>query len=164
MPSPPKLPSTARAVLGAAALLAGLAWSPAARADEGSYRTYAVMLGPNVGGSFHKSPGLLVGGELSFVHFNDGVWFGLYSDVLYDQGLSRTRFSIGPEVGLGPFGVDFGFVRELGADPRQGWRVRGLLSAVFITAYAGPGLIRAGDQKVDFWEAGLLFKTPIKQF
>lgn len=164
MPSQRVLSSAARSVLGAAALLAGLAWSPAARADEGTTRTYAVMLGPNVGGSFHASPGLLVGGELSFVHFNDGVWFGLYTDVLYDQGLSRTRFSVGPEVGLGPFGVDFGFVRELGADPRQGWRVRGVLSAVFISAYAGPGLIRAGEQKVDFWEAGLLFKTPIKQF
>jgi hypothetical protein len=131
MPSQRVLSSAARSVLGAAALLAGLAWSPAARADEGTTRTYAVMLGPNVGGS---------------------------------QGLSRTRFSVGPEVGLGPFGVDFGFVRELGADPRQGWRVRGVLSAVFISAYAGPGLIQAGEQKVDFWEAGLLFKTPIKQF
>ena len=84
--------------------------------------------------------------------------------MLYDQGLHRTRFSIGPELGLGPFGVDFGYVRELGANPEQGWRVRGLLSAVFITAYAGPGRIRTDTQPFDFWEAGLLFKTPITQF
>ena len=160
----PFLPTTAHSLVAGALLLTTLTAVPAAWADEGSYRSYAVMLGPNIGGSFHKTPGLLVGGEVSFVHFKDGVWFGLYTDVLYDQGLQRTSLSLGPELGLGPFGVDFGYVRELGAEPMQGWRVRGLLSAVFITAYAGPGVIRGNAPKVEFWEAGLLFKTPIKQF
>ncbi len=158
------LPATGRALIAAGLLAAGLVASSPARAEEGSYRSYNLMLGPNVGGGFHKASGLLLGGELSFVHFDDGIWFGLYTDVLYDQGMQRTRFSIGPEVGLGPFGVDFGYVSELGADPQQGWRVRGLLSAVFITAYAGPGRLHNGSQPVDFWEAGLLFKVPIVQF
>lgn len=149
----------------ALALLALLPLPARAEPELGPKRQFAVMLGPNVGGSFHQKSGTLLGGEVSFVFFDDGLWFGLYTDALHDVGLRRTRFSIGPELGLGPFGVDIGYVREVGeVQPLQGWRVRGILSAFFVSAYFGPGVLQADHQRFTYREAGLLFKMPLTLF
>ncbi|MDW8249186.1 MAG: hypothetical protein RMJ98_07785 [Myxococcales bacterium] len=127
---------------------------------------YALLMGPNVGGAFHKSPGALLGAELSLVHFNDGVWFGFYGDFLQDLGLRRSRWSFGPEMGLGPFGLDVGYVEELeDHNPRQGFRIRGLLSAFLVSAYLGTGMLASRDnQRYLFREGGLLFKMPLVRF
>ena len=116
----------------------------------------------SVGGSFHQKSGALLGGEVSLAYLNDGFWFGGYTDTLYDVSLRRTRFSFGPELGFGPFGVDLGYVREIGEDqPLSGWRVRGILTASFITAYFGPGVLKTDHERFTYREAGLLFKLPI---
>src|SRR5687767_2795413 len=58
-----------------------------------------------------------IGGEASFVYFKgrDGVrgkgavaapWAGGYLDALYDVQRERTRLSLGPELGYGPYGLD----------------------------------------------------------
>ncbi|MCU0655644.1 MAG: hypothetical protein MUF64_10250 [Polyangiaceae bacterium] len=138
-----------------------------ARADgfleEGS--GYALLLGPNIGGSFHSKPGALLGAELSFVHFDDGIWFGFYGDILQDLGLKRARYSVGPEMGIGPFGIDVGYLRELSDEaPRQGYRIRGLLSAFLVSAYLGAGTLVQDQQKFHFREGGLLFKMPLAHF
>ena len=154
-----------RAALSLALSFAVLAPS-AARADRWQdQRGYALLLGPNVGGAFHKTPGALLGAEISFVHFDDGVWFGLYSDLLQDLGLRRTRVTVGPEMGFGPFGIDVGYLRELSdLDPRQGFRIRGILSAFLVSAYVGTGTMGAVDQRYHFREGGLLFKMPLARF
>lgn len=150
------------AVAAALAASARPAWAAPSLKDESAY---AVMFGPNVGAAFHSSTGSLLGGELSFVRFEDGVWFGLYTDVVHDLGLRRTRFSFGPEMGIGPFGLDVGYVREVGEQtPMEGWRIRGILAAFFISAYAGPGELSLGAQRFKYREGGLLFKMPLAKF
>lgn len=126
---------------------------------------YAVMVGPNAGGGFHRNPGTLLGVEVSFVRFDDGLWFGFYGDFLHDLGVGRSRLSFGPELGLGPFGLDVGYVQEVSvAQPMHGFRVRALLSAFFVSAYAGPGELHVGQQRFTYREAGLLFKAPLARF
>jgi hypothetical protein len=157
-----------RRVLLVAALTLATLSPTAARADRflQEQSGYALLLGPNIGGSFHKTPGALLGAELSLVHFDDGVWFGFYGDFLQDLGLRRSRWSFGPEMGLGPFGLDVGYVGELDDNnPRRGFRIRGLLSAFLVSAYLGTGMLATEDnQRYAFREGGLLFKMPLARF
>lgn len=126
---------------------------------------YALMFGPNVGGAFHSSSGPLIGGELSFVYFDEGLWFGFYGDLLLDLGRKYTRWSFGPEMGLGPFGIDVGYLQEINdLSPSQGFRIRGLLSAFIVSAYAGTGTLIENNQRFLFREGGLLFKIPLTRF
>jgi hypothetical protein len=57
---------------------------------------------------------LVIGGELSIASvFSYDVplnWFGGYGDFMVDPTVSRTRFSLGPEIGIGPLGMDGGLV------------------------------------------------------
>lgn len=155
-----------RAAIVCAVAFAAL--SPAsARADRflQEQSGYALLLGPNIGGAFHQNPGALLGAELSLVHFDDGVWFGFYGDFVQDMGLRKARLSVGPELGIGPFGLDVGYLRELGdGRPRQGFRIRGLLSAFLVSAYLGTGMLALDDQRFHFREGGLLFKMPLARF
>ncbi len=159
---------TVRGALGALGALAALGVPCGATAQEmvTPRNQFAVMLGPSVGGVFHQKSGALLGAELSLVYLDEGLWFGFYGDALYDMGLGRARMSFGPEGGLGPFGFDLGYVREVGeSQPMQGWRVRGILSAFgVISAYLGPGVIQQGERRQVYREGGLLFKMPLALF
>ncbi len=118
-------------------------------------------VGLNVGYAGGDGPdSALLGGEISLVHWYGGLWYGLYGDYLHAFGPDAGRLSLGGEAGLFIFGVDGGYVRDLKAEA-NGWRVRGLLSAVLITGYGGGGGLTVGRRTVDFWEVGVLLKVPL---
>lgn len=161
------LPSMIRRAAVISAVAFAVLSPTSARADRffEEQSGYALLIGPNVGGAFHKSSGALLGGELSFVHFDNGVWFGFYGDILQDLGRKHARWSFGPEMGIGPFGLDVGYLREMDTEAlSQGFRIRGLLSAFVVSAYVGSGMLAEGNQRFYFREGGLLFKMPLARF
>jgi hypothetical protein len=150
-----------RAVL-ALVLMAGVA-----HADETSV---LVLGGLNVGASRRGGEtGFLVGGELSvpIVNFSRGhyfsgrtsyiglptwpVWAGIYTDLARDTGAGVTSFTLGPEVGYGPFGIDGGLAV---LDGKGGWCVRPVLSLGLVSLYARVGQVQGNT----FSQFGVLLK------
>jgi hypothetical protein len=118
-------------------------------------------IGLNVGYAAGDPPsGALLGGEISLVRWHDGFWYGVYGDYLQAFGPGGGRLSVGGEAGVFFLGVDGGYVRDLSVDA-NGWRVRGLLSALLITGYGGGGGLSVGRGEASFWEVGVLLKVPL---
>jgi hypothetical protein len=119
-------------------------------------------IGVSNGLSLHPRAGYFVGGELSLVHFSteSHVTAGGYADALYDFGSDSLRLSVGPEVGIGFFGIDAGYAveREANGDFHHGAVVRPYASVAFATL----GL-RAGyfEDTGFLGELGLLLKFPV---
>ena len=151
---------------GSAMLLASLAATTLAGADAAPIPgpgQYGVV-GINAGVSGHqvKSNGFVFGAEASFPYLFESVsWVGLYGDVLRDFGDSSTRFSVGPEVGWGPFGIDGGLlVRTMESATRMGWQMRGLLTLGVIALYAGYGNVPNDPEDRGITQFGMLLKVP----
>jgi len=105
-----------RIAVPALGLLALLAVPGVARAEipRGVYW----LGGVNVGGAAHdrfRTGGVIVGFEGSLVYTPGAAglvapWVGAYADVLADLGPpAGARFSLGPEAGFGPVGIDAGY-------------------------------------------------------
>jgi hypothetical protein len=153
-------------VLAASALaLLAVALAPRdARADAGPHFNTGVFfpVGVNVGYSANPGQpnGFVFGGEASVVYFDRGlVWFGAYGDALRDFGKDETRFSVGPEIGLGPLGFDGGYLAAVKNGGHSGWVGRALLTVSLVGIYGRVGHIADGDQT--YGEIGALFKIPI---
>jgi hypothetical protein len=99
--------------------------------------------------------GAAFGAELSFSRFpiERATWAGGFVDVVRDVAKERTRIALGPQIGLGIFGIDGG-VRLSGS--RVGWTVRPMLS--FLYVHATVRISR--DTEGTGVELGLLFKLP----
>lgn len=117
---------------------------PTANDDKPAPERSVLMLGGgNLGIALHPDKvGGLLGAEVSvpYVDMDRLLWGGLYIDGAYDTANSSTRFSIGPELGWGYFGVDGGFVHQFGGDGpeaggRNGLAVRPCLSITVVTLY-----------------------------
>lgn len=124
---------------------------------------FAVLAaGVHVGGAYHHTNGAVLGGVVSVVGFHEGLWVGISGDAVRDLGLSRTRVSLGPEMGLGPFGINVGYVVQYGDEvPMRGWRIHGVLATGLLNAYLGPGQVRNETQSLSFWEGGLTLRLPL---
>jgi hypothetical protein len=131
----------------------------------GSPHGWKIPVGLGAGRSIHLGApdGAYVEGEASAVGFatRSFTWWGGYADVTHDFASGRTRASAGPEIGLGAFGVDGGYVVELGGPARQqGFVVRPLVSLAYLTITARVGHLY-GPSPETFGEVGVLFKIPL---
>jgi hypothetical protein len=119
------------------------------------------------GASFHHDApgGLVLGAEQSLVYQRGpraSGWAGLYVDGLRDFGAGVTRFSLGPELGYGPVGVDGGvFAERRDGQFRPGFLVRGLLTAGFLSAFVRWGRLFDDLPDRSHVEIGLLLKLPL---
>lgn len=151
---------TARSLLLSLPLVALLSSGEARASDfEGVF----VPVGANVGGSMRTGDGggLVLGAEASVVYFN-GAWVGAYADALWDFGPSELRHSIGPEIGLGPLGVDFGYLGAVrDGNYRPGYAARGMLTIALLSVYGRYGHVFGEPRNEEFAEVGVLLKVPI---
>ncbi|MEJ7728328.1 MAG: hypothetical protein WKG00_03855 [Polyangiaceae bacterium] len=104
---------------------AAVALTAVGEARAGGYDLNGIWspVGVALGGSFDGQDrgGFFVGPEASVVYLSDGVWAGGFADVVWDFGSDQLRHAIGPELGFGPFGVDFGYLGVLqDGDYREG--------------------------------------------
>lgn len=148
--------------VGAAAL--ALAAAGEARASGFDIDGVWAPVGVELGGSFNGQDrgGFFVGPEVSVVYFQHGIWAGGFADATWDFGSEQLRHAIGPELGFGPFGVDFGYLGVLqdGAY-RPGYAARGMLTLSLITVYGRYGHVFDDAPIPSFGEVGVLLKVPI---
>jgi hypothetical protein len=123
-------------------------------------------VGFNVAGAFgnsSRSAGFVGGVEASVVHIDaDLTWMGAYADASFDAGISRSRITIGPEIGAACFGVDGGFAMLLGGDKSYpGFVIRPMLTFSLFTVYARYVDFPGEPANTSWGELGVLFKLPI---
>jgi hypothetical protein len=131
-----------------------------------------VLPGLTLGGtsSFDVGTGFTLGGEVSIAYWYRGLWAGLVSDGLYDWKRERGRLMFGAEAGWGPFGVDGGYLLEVGEDGPAGSGKTGALHGLGVRFVVSLGLVqfysRYGGMfdAPDFMEWGLLIKIPLTIF
>jgi hypothetical protein len=155
--------------LVALAALAGAAVASPAPARADGFPSFGnglwMSTGLNIGGAFgpDRPGGVVLGGELSFPYlwWNDARWVGLYGDALRDFGLSRNRYSFGPELGVAFFGLDFGMVVQTGGgvETQLGYTGRIVLTLGFAALYVRLVKIPKAVDTTNM-EAGFLFKVP----
>lgn len=154
------------AALIAAGLLCGSA--AAARADAGPkpQTGWYLPVGLTMGLSIHRegiSNGYFLGMEASYVYLSalNLFWAGAYVDALADFGATSGRFTIGPEIGFGLFGIDGGYLLNVDNDgAHHGTSVRFLFTLAF-TAFYGRWEHLFGDARErNVGEVGLLIKIP----
>lgn len=135
-------------------------FAPKRRPKSGWY----LPVGVGTGLALHEAKsGAYLGVEASAVHFSNETrfWIGGFGDTLYDFSNDRTRFGFGPELGLGPVGIDGGFLGELtGSRRRVGFEVRPVLT-LSVIALSGriAHLVDAGSTET-FGELGVVLKLP----
>lgn len=169
--SPTVMERRARAILRVALALSRApdeafhpATEPAAPRAIKLPRRWYLPVGVSTGLSLHGKVGGYLGGELSLVHL-DGqslFWLGGYTDVLHDFLVDTTRATVGPEIGIGPFGLDGGLLLDLSrTGPRPGFALRPVLSLSWLSLTGRVGYLAAPGGHEVFGEAGLLFKVPV---
>ncbi|MFO0679183.1 MAG: hypothetical protein U0169_21830 [Polyangiaceae bacterium] len=87
-------------------------------------------------------------------------WFGGYVDGVYDTVSTRARFSIGPEFGIGPVGVDGGLVVQTSTRP-LGATIRILYGIGFVMGYTRWVYVDDPFSSSRIFEAGVLLKLPV---
>jgi hypothetical protein len=155
----------ARQAVAAVGAIAAFSFdASSARADfgDGPSGTW-LSTGANVGAALHAGKAALVlGAEASVVGWAHGGFMGLYADGLRDFGEDRTRFSLGPELGYWVFGLDFGYLADVGEGRfRHGGVIRPFLTIAVVTPYARFGFREERDGGL-FQELGVLLKWPFK--
>lgn len=150
------------------AILTALALAPrAASADvfHGVDKALYLPVGVTIGGAANSplGGGVVLGAEVSLAHLTrDIAWIGGYTDAIHDFGAKATRFSVGPELGFGPLGLDCGLLLEArNGHVSPGTTVRFLLSASLVAAYARWGHV-VDTMYRDFGEFGVLLKFPFR--
>lgn len=162
------MPTLAVAALIALVFVAVASSPVPARADAGPkitsgwYLPFGFALGLSIHGP-NVSNGFFLGGEVSYVYLDveRGFWIGGYVDSLYDFGAEVGRFSVGPEIGYGVFGVDFGYLAQFGDGYRHGTSVRVVLTMAIAAIYGRWGHVFGDVAEHDFGELGFLIKVPI---
>jgi hypothetical protein len=129
----------------------------------GWYAPVGVVVGASL---HHEAPdGLILGAEQSLVYQRGpraGTWVGLYADGLRDFGAGVTRFSLGPEAGYGPVGVDGGlYVERRDGQLHPGFLLRGLVTAGFLSGFVRWGRLFDDLPDRSHLELGLLLKFPL---
>jgi hypothetical protein len=153
-----------RLLAAVAAATVALAAAGEARAGGFDLNGIWAPVGLELGGSFNGQDrgGFFVGPEVSVVYFSDGVWAGGFADATWDFGSEQLRHAIGPELGFGPFGVDFGYLGVLqDGDYRPGYAARGMLTFSVISVYGRYGHVFDDAPIPTFGEVGVLLKLPI---
>ena len=126
---------------------------------------YYVPTGFNLGVAMapERPVGLILGGEMSLVYLHKSLlWTGAYTDLVYDFGNDARRFSIGPEVGCGFFGLDGGYlVSSREEETHHGFQLRAVLTiASFMALGLRWGHLVGEVEHPNFSEINLIFKFP----
>lgn len=133
--------------------------------DKGLFLPVGVNLGYSLNGAkpgTNAANGFLFGGEASLAFWKTFVWTGMYADVLHDFGENETRTSIGLEAGVGPVGVDFGYLGAFRDETAHGIRIRGILTASAVSLYGA--YARTWTDARTHGEIGVLLKLPLPLF
>jgi hypothetical protein len=125
---------------------------------------WTVPVGLASGWSIHRhaNDGAYLGLEASVVRTETRTlfWLGGYADAVHDFANGATRMTVGPELGLGPVGLDGGYLLELApAGHRQGFAARLVASASLLSITGRVGHFSGGAGET-FGEVGLLLKLP----
>ena len=155
-----------RALVLATACLVALPGRALADAGPKIASGWYVPVGLVLAGSAHEDrpDGFVLGAEVSGAHLDvdPGFWYGGYLDALWDFGPDALRFSLGPEIGVGPVGLDGGYLGEIHAGTyTHGFQIRLLVTLGFVAAYARWGHQFRHPGGEDFGEFGLLVKIPV---
>ncbi len=153
-------------VVVAAGWILALPGSAAADAGPKIASGWYVPVGIVLAGSAHpdRPDGFALGAEASAVHLNvdSGFWYGGYLDALWDFGPDALRFSLGPEIGVGPVGIDGGYMGEIHDRAyTHGFQLRLLITLGVVAAYGRWGHLFRQPLEEDFGEFGLLIKFPV---
>ncbi len=109
-----------------------------------------------------------LGVEISYaVTFEPSNWVGVYMDIVHLFDDNSNRFSFGPEFGFGGFGVEGGYVAELGESNDHGIQGRLLFYWVAFGVYIRGGSLWNNDDNGlsrSFGEFGMLLKMPLPLF
>lgn len=152
---------------GASVALVGLVLaSREARAEQAPWLTgWYAPSGVSVGASLHpeRPNGVVLGFEQSLVYQRGpraGLWGGIYADIQRDFGARWTRLSVGPELGYGVVGLDFG-AAAIWRDGRVDTALQGrLLATIGVAAVYGRLGVIPGGADERYGEIGLLLKWP----
>jgi hypothetical protein len=130
-----------------------------------SPHAWTVPVGLASGWSIHRnaSDGVYLGFEASVVRTETRTlfWLGGYADAVHDFANGASRLTAGPELGLGPVGLDGGYLLELApAGHRQGFAARLVASASLLSITGRVGRFGGGAGET-FGEVGLLLKLPV---
>ena len=125
-----------------------------------------VPVGLTLAGSVHpdRPDGFVLGAEVSAAHIDmdSGFWYGAYLDALWDFGPDALRFSLGPEIGVGPVGLDGGYLGEIhDRTYTHGFQLRLLLTLGVVAVYGRWGHLFRHPREENFGEFGLLVKFPV---
>ncbi len=156
------MPRFVRLLVGSWAALAVVASAEGASAHGFPNANIWMPVGLSTGYSLHDDGpnGALLGPELSLVHItNDAIWYGGYTDFVWDLGSDRQRFSIGPEFGWTFVGLDAGYVLEQGDRIRHGVALRPLLT-IAVVSVGFRGVKVFGDGGETLGEISVLVKLP----
>jgi hypothetical protein len=129
--------------------------------------TVFLPIGASVGVGVHPgaTSGLTLGGEVSLVRVEERLlWYGGWVDGVHDFGSRSTRVGAGPELGIGPFGVDAGYLASIddAGRTRHGLMGRVLLTIGFVGLYGRAGHLFGDAGPRDHGEVGVLAKLPIE--
>jgi hypothetical protein len=116
--------------------------------------------GVTVGGGWTHESGtdFTLGGEVSVLFWHEAMYAGLVVDGLYDWQRGGARLMVGPELGLGYFGIDGGYVRDFAGGGAHGGAVRGFISVGIAALYVRYTALYHAPDSVDF---GLMLKLPL---
>lgn len=112
-------------------------------------------VGLNAGGGGN---GGVIGGELSFLHFNDEIGYGLFFDAVKNK--NGNRIFAGPEF-LAVYKSKLIIGLEAGAVRNTGSNKTGFMAGIFIPYYVIPYFRFFHLDRKSFAEAGVLVKIPI---
>jgi len=92
-------------------LLAAPAWGHGELIpQDGFYLSPGLGLGLDRGSG---AGGLALGGALHLTRFDNGLKWGLDAEGWYDRERAAARILMAPSAGLGPYGIDAGYLVEL---------------------------------------------------
>lgn len=144
-------------------------WSFAAQAQQpfeiGARPGWTLLAGPTVGLCVSGTSCIdgvsgFLGAELSISRVMEGVWYGLFTDSVWDFGTDAIWIHAGPEFGYGPIGIDGGVSVALLDEVQYGLNVRGILTAGILGFYVRYTLLPGLDDEHGVL-AGMMVKLPI---
>lgn len=149
-----------KAVVASPLLLCAVLFSSEAHAQHGEREVTYVSPGITLGAARGDFVG---GGEVSIGHadifYVPIAWYGGYADFVYDTGIDHGRVSFGPQLGVGPIGVDGGPV--IATHGRLGGNLRLVMGLPYVMGYVR-GTIIDDPRGVFVGEVGLLMKAPVR--
>ncbi len=144
-------------------------------ADDEDIDPYGWCVSPGFAYAYHNDKDYLLGAEISLFNsaysFNpfSSLFYGIYFDIFYDSQLEAIKYSIGPELGITPFGIDGGLIiLNSNSQTNYGYSFRTFITLPPVGCCHGfgpPFLLYYRYNNIpeieDYHEFGILWKLPI---